>query len=199
MHELAGSADPYTTPEHFESAVESVATRHFYVVAPRKFLLLYIGTFSVYALFWMYQHWARVKRSTAGTQWPVARSIFSIFFVHSLLERVEERLRQVGVQHEWKPTQVANLVVSLMLLSAIAGRVSAKGFGWPWLDVLTIVLVPVLALVTLPAQKAANAACGDPKGASNASLTGGNIAWLVAGGLFWVLILIGLSIDPSSL
>jgi hypothetical protein len=41
-------------------------------------------------------------------------------------------------------------------------------------------------------QLAINVAENDPKGTRNSSLTGANIAWLVFGALWWLLILLGL-------
>jgi hypothetical protein len=58
--------NPYAAPEHLGSA-ETAGTRlRFYVVAPRKFLILFLGTLGLYLLYWMYAQWACFRRATSA-------------------------------------------------------------------------------------------------------------------------------------
>lgn len=41
-------------------------------------------------------------------------------------------------------------------------------------------------------QTEINARCGDPAGSSNASFSGANIAWCVAGAVYWGLAILGI-------
>lgn len=70
------------------------ADHSFYVVAPAKFCLLFFFTLGMYHVYWFYMQWARYRRGHPEvTIWPVARAIFSVFFAHSLANRLDEAAR----------------------------------------------------------------------------------------------------------
>jgi hypothetical protein len=55
--------------------------------------------------------------------------------------------------------------------------------------VSTLSIVPLL-FPFLKAQDMINLGCGDPEGQSNNRLTKANKAWVIAGGLLWILVII---------
>src|SRR4029078_4087385 len=99
----------------------------FYVVSPTKFLPLYLTTFGIYGLDWMYQHWAIYRRATRQQMWPVARAIFSIFFFHSLYSEIDQRLRRLKVAYEWNPSSLATVTVVLTLAVSFLSRMEKFG------------------------------------------------------------------------
>jgi hypothetical protein len=193
MHEAVSTdvANPYAAPEHLGSA-EAVGTgSRFYVVAPRKFLILFLGTLGLYLLYWMYAQWASYRRATKGSEWPVARAIFAVFFVHALFAEIDLALRRSGSKLAWSPGMSATWAVVLMIVSTVCDRLAARSIGSPATDLLGLAVMFVVPFPLLAAQRAANAACGDPEGASNAGMTAANVAWLVFGAILWVLTVLG--------
>ena len=179
-------------PPAAEIEVSENADGVYYVVAPGKFLLLTILTMGLYLVYWFYRQWRMVKERDESAIWPVPRGLFYIFFTHSLFSDINERLRDSGTSYEWSPGTSATLVVIVTILSNVLGRMSGENIGPPFTDILSLAIVPVLAYLALPAQKAANAASGDASGSSNASFTGANWVWMILGGLIWALSLFGL-------
>lgn len=181
--------NPYAAPQHLGTVVDHAGPRRFYVVSARKFLCLYIATMGLYGYYWYYSHWAAIRRVSRGSEWPVARAIFSIFFVGSLTEEIDLRLRRQSIAFPWSAKGTANTIVLVALVSYFAGRASGMQEQVSPLDYAVFVLVPIAGAVKLKAQRAANAACEDPDGTSNATFGAGAIVAMVLGCLFWLLVL----------
>jgi hypothetical protein len=186
--------NPYAAPAHFGAVAIAEEARPFYVVASRKFLALYLGTGGMYGIYWSYRHWANFKRHTHGTQWPVARAIFSIFFIHSLLAEIDQRLRRQSIGWHWNHGSLANGIVTVLLVAGVSNRMAGREFGSPLTDWIAVATIPLLAWLKWKVQRAANAACADPAGDSNREFTAANILWLVLGAIFWCLMALGLMI-----
>lgn len=173
---------------------EPLAAAHgFYVVSPLKFCLLLVATLGLYQLYWFYMQWARYRRRTKETVWPIARAIFPIFFVHSLARHFDAAIRARGQRYDWSPGTTATIFVLAWLVNAVIDRLASREIGSPYTDMLSIAMLVPLGLSLLSLQRAANHACGDPQGASNRHFTWANYLWLVAGALIWLLVLIGLA------
>lgn len=184
--------DPYTPPTAPVGDATPPVRREFYVVAPRKFLLLFVLTFGLYSIYWFYEHWALYKRYHGRKLWPVARAIFQIFFTHSLFRAFDERLRREGRRHEWNAPLSATIFVIVTLVSWISDRILPEDTSMSVLALILVASVVLPALPLLAGQRAANRAEGDDEGASNSELTAANIAWMVVGGLAWLLMLVGI-------
>lgn len=183
--------NPYAPPS---SDVELPATAKpvYYVVSIRKFTLLFFATLGAYVIYWFYRNW-RAHREVSGEKiWPVARGIFSIFFAHSLFEKVNAKLTERNISFNWSPRTFATWYVVVAVLSNVLDRASSKGLGSPVTDVLGILVLPAMYYTLLVPQRAVNAAEGDPLGEGNARLSGANIAWIVFGALIWMAVAVGL-------
>ena len=185
-------ADELYAPPQADVSVADTSEKAFYVVAPRKFLLLSILTLGFYDVYWFYKNWRIVKLRDNLDIWPPMRGLFYIFFTHSLFERVDTELRAGDNYEDWHSSSVATVVVLLAISSAILDRMTRYSVGEPFTDILSVLLIPVGAWVLLRAQKAINLACEDPQGSSNSSLTVGNWIWMILGGLMWLLVAFGL-------
>ncbi|MGH8079298.1 MAG: hypothetical protein ACREP7_01905 [Lysobacter sp.] len=167
-------------------------TDEFYVVSMGKFALLFFGTVSLYQLYWFYAHWSRYRRTHQLSLWPVPRAIFSLFFAHSLANRIEESLRGSRSRFDWTPALPATVYVIAQLISNLADRI-------PWPSSVETIATTLTLLMVLPSgwalarmQRAANAACADPQGESNRRLTPVNYLWIVLGAALWLVMLLGL-------
>jgi len=185
---------PPATPV-FDSAREAAARTEFFVVGTTKLCLLYFATFGLYPLFWFYMHWARYKRYRRQDMWPAARALFAIFFAHQLTGEIDDRLRRDGKRHAWSPGGNATAYVVLAIVSTLASRIP-DGVS-RLADVLPLLLLAPIAWILATMQRAANLACGQPDAAANRHLTWANWLWLVAGGLAWALVFLGLFLPES--
>ncbi|MDI9238113.1 hypothetical protein QLQ15_04220 [Lysobacter sp. LF1] len=172
-----------------DAADEAATGTEFFVVGTTKLVLLYLATFGLYPVFWFYMHWARYKRFRRQDMWPAARALFAIFFTHELAGEIDERLHRSGIRYAWSPSLTATAFVVLTIVSTIASRVP-EGVS-RIADLLPVILLAPIAWTMVNMQRAANAACGQPDGASNRRLTWANWLWLVAGGFLWTMVLIG--------
>ncbi|MEL7184814.1 MAG: hypothetical protein AAFN50_00085 [Pseudomonadota bacterium] len=122
-----------------------------------------------------------------------SRGIFYIFFTHSLFTDVDTRLRDKDPDYSWSPNLIATLFVLLTIINRVADRVMPEALISGWVILFSASLWFVLPALLVPAQKAINAACSDPNGASNRKLTAANYVWLLLGLLLWAVVLLGLA------
>ncbi len=160
----------------------------FYIVAPRKFWILLLSTAGTYQIYWFYRHWKAQKAATGERMWPVMRSLFAIFFTHSLFRRMaaanDSAVRPLSIH--------ATLFVVLTILDTVVSRMAQQDIGSPWTDILELLLIPVLGIFLAAAQNQANLACGDPEGSFNDDLTAANALWILLGFVLWGVIVFGL-------
>lgn len=163
----------------------------FYVVSTRKLLVLYFITLGLYHLYWNYKNWALHKQATGEGVWPVPRAIFSVFFTHSLFHEIAEN-DMTHERAEWNADSNATFMVLLVIGGNILERMASKGLGSPMTDIASIAFLVPTGLLLKKVQMEINARCGDPAGSSNASFSGANIAWCVAGAVYWALVILGI-------
>lgn len=184
-----------------QPASGSAATR-FYVVSMRKFAILYLATFGLYAIYWYYRNWDSYRDSLpfdspAGKIWPFPRAIFSIFFTHSLFGKIKESAPDQPEVAAWQDKLHASMVVLMLLASNVLDRVSTRSIGSPYTDILGLLILAPLLLLFLRAQAMINLSCNDPAGTSNSRLTRANIAWVLLGAVLWALTIVGLLVPVS--
>ena len=184
--------NPYQAPQADLSVPEEKAQHQFYVVSGFKFVTLYVVTLGMYILFWFYQNWKLHKAYNNTNVWPVPRAIFSIFFVHSLLERVQETLDAQGNTKSWSPAILASLYIIFTVISHIADGMASNDMASPTSDLVSFAMLPLICLVLFKAQKMINLSQGDPAGLSNSNFTAANYFWIVVGAAFWTVLILGL-------
>ena len=176
---------------------EVIEQKPFYVVGKMKFLVLFFLSLGFFQFVMYYLHWARFKRATKMSMWPVARAIFAVFFIHSLAEEVDHKLHRGDIRHPWSPRRSATVVVVLLLADRVLARVPEDIMSENAAVSLSIAMLLPLAWFLWQIQSAANAASTDPEGASNRRLTWINWLWIVPLALAWVLIGVGLTLPDQ--
>ena len=63
----------------------------YYPVSLPKFLILSVLTFGLFEFYWLYKNWAFIKERDRSDILPVARAIFGVFFLYSLINDVAAR------------------------------------------------------------------------------------------------------------
>lgn len=185
------TSDIYQAPEADLASEIAVVEREFYVVSGRKFLALMVATFGLYEFYWFYRHWKNYSVYHKEGMWPVMRTIFSIFFMHSLCSSIDASLKAVDKKYHWQPMLLATVYVVLTIGARVAERVSSFAEEFIPLEFISFAIFPVIVCCLYRIQVAANIACDDPKGGSNERFTPANFAWLTIGGLVWLLLIFG--------
>lgn len=170
----------------------------FFVVSPRKFILMFIFTFSLYQVYWFYKNWsnyqkqARLQNSTDSDIWPVARAIFSVFFIHALFRRVDKHAEAKQRPLGWDVDTHATTLVVLVVLTNLNGLLLGGLLG-PILSTLVgLGLLGAVGFSMHKAQPFINKSCNDPEGLANNKLTPANYGWMVVGVLLWISTIAGM-------
>lgn len=117
------------------------ATLPFLAVSPLKLVIMCLGTFTFYQLYWIYKNWRLYQQRTGDDIWPAARTIFGVFFIYQLF-------KQINVQAQQR--QVAGFAAGL---AAIGWIVLSLMWNLPG----AFGLLPILSTFCLvPAQLAAS-------------------------------------------
>jgi hypothetical protein len=182
------------SPDIPEVEVPSSEAARFYIVAKRKFTILFVATLGLYSIYWMYKQWSCYKLSAHPDAkerkfWPVARAIFGIFFFHSLFRRV--RQQAAGALDDWENGAHATFLVILILVSSVLDKLARKSIGSPVTDMLSLAMIFPLWFFYFKAQCLINISCGDPEGTQNSEFTAANYSWIVVGGVVWILAVFG--------
>ncbi|PTQ70039.1 hypothetical protein [Pseudomonas sp. GV071] len=174
--------------------VEKLSSEHgapFFVVSLRKVCLLFLLTFGWYSFYWSFKHWYTQRRSAGEPVTPLWRSIFYLFFTHSLFGLINKRLAARELPY-WRyaaaPHVFVGLAVVIWLINLLAYG-DERTMVVALLPVMALLIVRVLALMAI--QRQANLASGDPSGASNSGLSGWTSVFIVVGAGYWALILLG--------
>lgn len=168
---------------------QSTADSAFFVTSENKLYLLYFATFGVYAIYWFYKQWDSQRTAMLPKHiMPAARSIFQIFFTHSLCRLISEHKQRQGLE-PWAYSGIAWIYVVLVFVSNGLSRIESVNGTVDLFLVLASVMLPALAMAQI--QQQANQASGDENGQSNARISGLNLLFIIPGALLWLVILAG--------
>lgn len=183
-----GDAHGSSDPHYPQLKDDTPAAAPFYVVATRKFTILFFFTFGAYALYWMYKQWACYRDSLpegASRPWPVMRAIFSVFYFHTLFRKV--RAHAAPRLDDWEYRTHATILALLVITERVLDRLSGPGYST--VDTLSVLIMAPIWYFYFKAQQLINDSCGDPKGTQNAKLTRANYGWM-AGFIALLLVMI---------
>lgn len=170
--------------------LESAQEGDFFVTSIRKMVIMYVATMGVYSLYWFYKQWSSQRTSMQENIWPFMRAFFSIFFVHALARRMNER--QAAKQLDSLPySDVATWFVVITVVTTVVT------FGKNYLELPLLVtiaadlsgflcLAPLIGL-----QRNANQASGEPSGERNSGISAANVLCMVPGLLLWAAVIWG--------
>lgn len=196
MHETpdpsVSAAEIYAAPKSAPAPAAAQPVLDYYVVSSGKFWVLFLMTCGLYQFYWFYRHWRAIRQTTGEKVWALPRAIFCIFFTHSLFARFTGTaiIRRIGPSDSLQSW--ATLFVILLVTERICSRLSLKEIGSPFTDIAALAVLPLAGWCLVRAQRTANAVCGSPDGSANSNITAANIAWIIAGSVVWLLVLIGL-------
>jgi len=186
------STNPYAPPK---APVDDIAPAAkaaepiFFAVSRKKLIVMLIVTLTLYELVWFYKNWAHERRRGEPVM-PLMRTIFTVFFCYSLFDRVRRRGRPLGIP------LAADLLAVGWIVCTLAGNildrfVAAEEFGA--LDAAVFLLLYASVAFLVPVQTAINAInrAEVPDHDPNDRFTVWNWLWIVVGGLFLGLVVLG--------
>ena len=180
----------YSAPRA-EAAAPAASAARFYVVSVRKFLIMTVATYGYYIPYWFYRNWREINASTGARTWPVMRGLFSLFFVHRLAALLRDALQARGLPPPARLGLMASGFSGVQLTTYIRATRPEKAGDMP-MELFFMLMIGGVISMLLPFQRAINAACGDPEGASNDRLSRANLGWIALGVVWWALAIITL-------
>ena len=168
----------YPDREAEKTAAAASASQALFPVSTIKFLVLSICSLNLYQIYWFYQNWRRIRDTTGAALSPFWRAVFPVVWVIPLMRHISRRAEESGVTVRWRaiPLGVAFILMSWLLRLPDPWWLVALGTG--------VLLAPVVETC-----RQINNAAQDPEGL-NAGYSAANVATIVIGGLFLVLLVI---------
>ena len=157
----------------------------YFTVGAVKFSLMSLTTSGVYVLYWFYRNWRIIRDHDQSQISPFWRAFFAPFWTFSMGARFTEEAK---LQKMSLTLPVVTLGVLYLLVTAL----------WrlpdPYWLVTLFAFIPVLPFEFAARRLNGNGQLTEP---TYGRYSGWNIAWLIVGSLFLVLVLIG-SFMPES-
>src|SRR3954463_16448634 len=125
--EQLGVSEAYRAPaadDDIGAAPDQVGSA--YVVSSTKLMVLYLATFGLYGVYWFYKHWKHQQIQQRSSIWPVARAIFSIFYVTQLFKGFDLEARMRGDAPSWNPTSHAAMFIGLTVVGRVLDKMGGK-------------------------------------------------------------------------
>ena len=193
---------PYAPPEAAVETQDVGSGQEYFVVSITKLVVLTILTLNLYLVYWFYRNWRIIKIRLEDDIWPPMRGLFYIFFTHSLFGLVNDTLKEKGKDFNWSPSGAATIVVVITLFNNLSDRVLPRVMDEAVAAAVGVLVFFLLPISMIKPQRAINAACDDENGSANANFTVWNWLWMIAGGLLWLVIVLGVVVmftDPELL
>ncbi|MEN5173044.1 hypothetical protein ABE427_09935 [Acinetobacter higginsii] len=151
------------------------------IISMKRFIILSITSFGLYQIWWMFKAWRFFAIKDNLKIMPAARAIFSIFFLYSLFNKIQNYAQANGYTRSFSS---AWMFVGYLLI------IFAYYLPDPyWLITLFDFIFLIPAFVALNYAKIQST---DLNAIRQEKLGAGHIIVVAIGSLFWLFILIGL-------
>lgn len=162
----------------------------YFPVSQIKLLVMLFATFGLYSVYWFYKNWKLERERTQESMLPVARAIFSVFFVYSLFKRVRDYSQHHEPDEPVDTPLAAGFLATIYIVLSVLSRLPD-----PYWLITFGSFVPILV-----AQSVVNAINTRfaPGHFKNDTFSAWNWVAIVAGTIFWVLVFIGLLVGDGS-
>lgn len=186
MSNQASSEEPVSTSQNDSQLTEDTSnTPIYFAVSPLKLVVMSICTIGIYEFYWFYKNWDLVKERENLDIMPFWRAFFAFFFCYSFFKKVQTSAVAVSLERSLSPGLLATGWIIVTLLWKLPDPFSLITYF------AVFFLLPVQAMVNDINEVIA------PGHDKNSKFTGWNIFGVVAGGLFFLLILLGSFLPPA--
>lgn len=171
------------------ASINGITEKQYFTVSTYKLSVMYIMTLGLYAVYWFYKNWSLQKPLMEKKISPVWRSIFSIFFTHSLFVRIRVSAEQKNIVTEYSYSFMATVFVVLLVLGNIIGAFE-RGDTFGPISIVSFILAMAALYPLYVIQNTVNNINDDPHGVFNNEMTFINYVFIVLGAVMWFFIVI---------
>ncbi len=161
--------------------IDKTELKEFELLSAQKFILLSVFSLGLYELWWIYKSWSFFRDKDNLDIMPAARAIFSIFFLNSLFNRIQDFSKSKGYTKTF---------------SSIGYFIGFIGFNFASKLPDPYWIVSFLSMFFLiPAIESLNYGIknnGNYNVIENGKYNNRQVGLIIVGSLFWILILIGM-------
>lgn len=157
------------------------------LISTSKFIFFSLLSFGLYQIWWMYKEWRFLLQKDQLDIMPAFRAFFSIFFLYSLFNRIQQFALDTGYSKTYLSIVLFILYLCISMIALLPDPY--------WLISLATVVVMILPF---KAMNAAKRNSKDIQVVELHKLTAPQIALIVLGVIWWLLIILGLTIFPES-
>jgi hypothetical protein len=166
---------------------EDLIKKRIDIISVNKFLILFVLSFGLYSIWWMYKVWRFFKEKDSLDILPVWRAFFSIFFTYSLFDTILKYSLSNGYT---KSYQSSSLFAGYILSSIVSNFLPDP--YWLLGLLSAFFFVPPIEAFNFSIENSESHEAETSEG-----FNGRQIVVLVAGVAFWILVLMGLFVDPA--
>ena len=169
----------------------------FFPVSEGKLITMYLASFGMYAIYWFYKNWSLQQDRMDKKISPVWRSIFSIFFTHSLFKRIDQQAIGLDKKHRFNANWYATLFVAAIVVSNLLDNLTMGSgmFTVPSensLIIISLVLFFVSIFPLVKVQATVNRINNDMLGYLNHKYSLWNYVLIILGIIAWLLLALGM-------
>ncbi len=168
----------------------------FFTVSVQKLIIMVVFTMGLYYVYWFYKNYMIIKKNTQSKTWPIARGFFYVFFTHDLFKSISATIIEKEIESDFYSRKEASTFVGLVILQRLIERFMPNKPEYIFIGTVLSLTVFFLSLFPLcKVQKLINQINGDPEGSKNSKITLINIFFILLGSVYWVFLLLGLSVS----
>ena len=182
MSTARDDANPFRPPSAPLEVTRDLAEVPFFTASGTKFVVMSLGTFSGYMLYWFYRNFRAIRDRTGRSIMPFWRTVFSIIWAYGCF-------RDIALLSGRSRMAAAGLAVPFIAFSLLAQAPD------PYWLVSFGSIAPTFVANRWAEQANERAQPGHPR---NHRFTGLNIFWLALGILFTLLVVTALLRAPGS-
>lgn len=187
-----------------ENNNDTESSLEYFPVSEGKLMTLYILSFGLYGVYWFYKNWKLQQPKMDKKIIPLMRAIFSIFFTHSLFNRINKSAEHLEQKHTFNANLLATFFVAAVVVGNLLDRIAASTSVLENLSnntiIITSLVIFLLSAYPLAAvQATVNRINNDMLGYLNHKYSMWNYLLIVLGVIFWVMLALGLLADSLGL
>lgn len=192
------------SPDDDKEAGEVESSLEYFPVSESKLITLYILSFGLYGIYWFYKNWKLQQPGMDKKIFPLVRAIFSIFFTHSLFNRIDKSAEHLEQRHKFRANMLATFFVCAVLIGNLLDRVFIHTSLMDGLSETTIIIISLIifllsAYPLTVVQGTVNRINNDILGYLNHKYSLWNYLLIAAGSIFWMMLALGLLAESMGL
>ena len=191
------SAQSQAEDQTAEEDISPGNTVEFFPVSEGKLITLYILSFGLYGIYWFYKNWKLQQSKIDKKIFPILRAVFSIFFTHSLFNRINNSAGNLPQKHRFNANILATIFVGAIIFSNIIDPVSLntsllEDLPSSGIFITSLIIFLLSAYPLVVVQATVNRINNDMLGYLNHKYSLWNYLLIVLGALFWLMLAMGL-------